>query len=107
MVHILDSILANGCDASETLAPSSVGGNVDDPSLIRKVFGGKLALIGGMDQFNVLTAGSPDEIRVEVHRLFDDFGPDGGYIMSAADHFYETPPESLRAYAAAARECTY
>lgn len=107
MVHIVDSILANGCDASETLSPPSVGGNVDDPSIIREAFGGKLALIGGLDQFNILTTGTPEQIRTEVFRLFEGFGREGGYILSAADHFYETPVENLRVYAAAAAECRY
>jgi uroporphyrinogen decarboxylase len=107
MIHILDSILANACDASETLSPSSVGGNVDDPQVVREAFGGRLALIGGMDQFNVLTNGTPEEIRAEVRRLFEGFGPDGSYILSAADHFYDTPVENLRVYARAAAECRY
>ena len=107
MMGILDHIRANGTDASETLAPPSVGGNIKDPSLVRKAYGGEVALIGGMDQFNVLTSGTPETIRREVERLFEGFGPDGGYIMAGSDHFFETPVENLRAYAAAARECRY
>ena len=29
------------------------------------------------------------------------------YILSCADHFFETPVESIEAYAEAARECVY
>jgi hypothetical protein len=64
-------------------------------------------MIGGMDQFNVLTSGTPEQIRAEVIRLFEGFGRDGGYILSASDHFFDVPVENLQAYAAAARECTY
>jgi uroporphyrinogen-III decarboxylase len=60
-----------------------------------------------MDQFNVLTTGTPERIRPEVRRLFEGFGADGGYILSASDHFFETPPENLKVYAEAARECEY
>jgi len=107
MMNILDQILENGCDASETLSPPGVGGNIEDPAAVRRVFGGKIAMIGGMDQYNVLTAGTPEEVRCEVHRLFEGFGQDGGYICCASDHFFDAPVENLRAMAEAARECTY
>ena len=52
MMHILDLIVANGTDASETLAPPGVGGNITDPAAVRAVFGGKLAMIGGNPAVN-------------------------------------------------------
>lgn len=107
MMFILDQILENGTDASETLSPPGMGGNITKPEKVREAFGGRIAMIGGMDQFNVLTSGTPDRIRAEVRRLFEGFGRDGGYIMSASDHFFDTPPENLRVFAQAARECTY
>jgi len=107
MMNILDLIVANGTDASETLSPCGTGGNITEPQKVRKVFSGKTAMIGGMDQFNILTTGTKQQIRDEVKRLFEGFGPDGGYIMSASDHFFETPVENLKAYADAARECVY
>jgi uroporphyrinogen decarboxylase len=107
MMRILDLIVANETDASETLAPPGVGGNIKEPARVREAFDGRLAMIGGLDQHHVLTTGSTDQIRAEVRRLFEGFGPDGGYICSASDHFFETPPENLRVFAAAARECIY
>jgi uroporphyrinogen decarboxylase len=107
MMHILDLIAANGADASETLAPPGVGGNITDPEKVRAVFSGRLAMIGGMDQFNILTSASAEEIRRETHRLFEGFGKSGGYICSASDHFFDTPVDNLKAFAAAAKECAY
>jgi uroporphyrinogen decarboxylase len=107
MMHILDLIVENGTDASETLAPPGVGGNITNPEKVRRVFAGKVAMIGGLDQFNILTAGGQAEIQAEVRRLFDGFGRDGGYVCSASDHFFDTPVENLRAFAAAGRECVY
>ncbi|MCX5656337.1 MAG: hypothetical protein NTY65_17000 [Planctomycetota bacterium] len=107
MMHILDLIIKNETDASETLSPPGVGGNITEPREVRKAFAGKVAMIGGMDQSNILTSGNREIIRKEVHRLFDGFGKDGGYILSASDHFFDTPPANLRAMAEAARECTY
>jgi hypothetical protein len=107
MMHILDLILDNHADASETLAPPGVGGNITEPEKVRAVFGGKVAMIGGMDQFNILTSGTQETIRQETHRLFEGFGNRGGYICSASDHFFETSVENLKAFAEAARECIY
>jgi len=107
MMHILDLIAANETDASETLSPPGTGGNITAPSKVRAAYAGRVAMIGGMDQFNVLTRGSARDIRNEVLRLFEGFGKDGGYILSASDHFFDVPPENLRAYARAAAECTY
>jgi hypothetical protein len=103
---IEELIVANGCDASETLAPKSIGGN-QEPWEFKEKIAGRLALIGGLDQFNVLTTGTKGEIRAMVFKLFEKVGGQGGYILSASDHFFDTPPENLRVYAEAARECRY
>jgi len=107
MMHILDLIVQNETDASETLTPPGTGGNITEPHKVRQVFSGKVAMIGGMDQFNILTDGAKEHIRAEVHRLFEGFGKDGGYILSTSDHFFDTPVENLKAYADAAKECAY
>ena len=39
-----------------------------------------------------------------VRKAYDAVGDDGGYLLSCCDHIFETPPENLRIYAAAARE---
>jgi uroporphyrinogen-III decarboxylase len=103
---IEEMIAANGADASETLAPMSIGGNQEPWELKRKL-GQRLALIGGLDQHNTLTVGSREDIRRAVRRLFDSVGYEGGYICSASDHFFETPVENLAVFAEAARECRY
>ena len=103
---IEEHIVANGCDASETLAPTTIGGN-QEPWDFKAKIGRRLALIGGLDQFNVLTEGSPEIIRDMVFRLFEKVGFEGGYILSCCDHFFETPPQNLRVYAEAARACVY
>ena len=107
MMHILDLIVENETDASETLTPPGCGGNITEPAKVRDAFAGRVAMIGGMDQFNVLTSGTAQQIRAEVRRLFEGFGRDGGYVMSASDHFFDTPAENLRTFAEAAKECVY
>jgi uroporphyrinogen-III decarboxylase len=103
---IEEMIVTNGCDACETLPPTSVGGN-QEPWDFRAKVGNRISLIGGVDQHNVVTEGTDERIRDTVHRLFETVGRDGGYICSLSDHFFETPPKKLRVYADAARECVY
>lgn len=103
---IEEAIIENGCDASETLAPISIGGNQEPWDFKTKV-GNRIALIGGVDQFNVLTSGSPQTIRAKVRELFEKVGYDGGYICSLTDHFFETDPENIRIYAETAHDCVY
>jgi hypothetical protein len=69
--------------------------------------GARIALIGGVDQHNTLTTGSPEDIRNKVFELFEKVGVDGGYVCSASDHFFDTPVENLKVFAAAAKECAY
>ena len=83
----------------------SIGGNQEPWEFAAKV-AGRVALIGGVDQFSVLDS-SPALIRETVHRLFETVGKDGGYICSLSDHFFDTAPEKLEAFARAARECVY
>lgn len=101
-----EHIVNNKADASETLAPISIGSN-QDPWDFKKKVGNRIALIGGMDQFNVLSEGDDHKIQNQVELLFEKVGYEGGYILSCADHFFETPVEKLDIYARAARNCKY
>lgn len=108
MKHILDVLALNGADASETLSPEAMGGNLTDEDypVVKQRLGSTMALIGGIDQFHVLPADDAT-IRQEVFKKFSTLGRDGGYIMSACDHFFELEPDRLRFYAACAAECRY
>jgi uroporphyrinogen-III decarboxylase len=103
---IEELIIQNGANASETLAPPSIGGN-QEPWEVKKKMGDRIALIGGMDQHSVLTEGSLADIEAQVRLLFEKVGYNGGYVLSCADHFFETPLDHLAAYARAALECEY
>lgn len=109
MMAILNSIPRNGCDASETLSPPGVGGdiNTNDRDLVKRALGSKVSLIGGLDQHGILTQGSPAQVEAEVTALFSTFGKGGGYICSACDHFFDAPVENLRALAQWGTHCRY
>lgn len=109
MMSILDKIPLNGTDASETLSPPGVGGDIrkEDRARVKEVLGSKVSLIGGIDQLRLLEQGTPEEIEADVRHCFETFGANGGYICSASDHFFNAPIENLKALAAAGRDCTY
>jgi len=106
MMPLLELIVANRCDAMETLTPPEMGGDVRLAEAKERV-GDQVCLIGGFDQFHGLRDGTPEIIREMVHRCFREAGPEGGYIMATSDHFFHASEENLRAYADAARECVY
>lgn len=105
-LDIEEDIVETGADVSETLAPPSVGGN-QEPWEFKQKVGNRIALIGGLDQYNILTSGSETTIRDKVFELFDKVGKNGGYICSTSDHFFETPADHLVSFAKAAQECVY
>jgi uroporphyrinogen decarboxylase len=102
---IEDLIVQNNTDVSETLAPVSVGGNQEPWEFAEKI-AGRIAMIGGIDQFNTLE-GSDEGIRAMVRKLFQTAGNRGGYVCSASDHFFETPVAKLKVFADAAKQCVY
>jgi len=106
MMDILEDITANNCDAAETLSPPEVGGDARPEELKRRI-GTRVALIGGVNQHQILTQGTPEEVREHVRDCFESYGRGGAYICSPSDHFFETPCENLQAYADAAKECVY
>jgi uroporphyrinogen decarboxylase len=106
MMHILDQIKALGADGSETLTPAAMGGNAQLDQ-IKKTLGGTMFLVGGFDQFHGFVACPPERTRDMVLDCFRKAGPGGGYLLCPSDHFFDADPQNIRAYAEAARECTY
>ncbi len=110
MSKITHLIRQNHCDASETLSPGGVGGDIDSNAIATQVYEDlhpHVGLIGGMDQANILEKGSKAMIEAEVGRLFGLYGKDGGYIMIACDHFFAVPPENIVHFAQTARRFGY
>jgi len=110
MLAILGRVPANGCDASETLSPPGVGGDIatrDHRVMVKRTLGTEVALIGGIDQGRLEHPQPAEAIREEVVACFETFGTGGGYICSASDHFFHAPVENLKALAAAAADCRY
>lgn len=106
MMPFLERIADMNPDAMETFTPSAMGGDARMAEAKRRI-GRRVCLIGGFDQFNDFVGCDPAQTRAAVRRLFEEAGPDGGYILAPSDHFFEAEPGLLDAFAQEARDCRY
>ena len=73
-------------------------------------FGDKMTFYGSIDLINVLSKGSPDDVRNEVLNNFRVLGKNGGFIVGPG-HTYIQPDVPLEniliMYETAYNECRY
>jgi len=61
-----------------------------DPESIARDFGGRILFYGGVDVQQLLSFGTPEQVRGEVHRNLRAFADCGGYIVSNSHHCVDT-----------------
>ncbi len=106
LMPMLESAAAMGPDAIETFTPAGMGGDAD-LAKARTILAGKVAMVGGFDQFHYFTGCDEQTTRAEVRRCFREAGAAGGYILCPSDHFFDADPELIQAFAAEAATCLY
>lgn len=95
VASLLGDFVELGVDA---LNPVQVSAAKMDTAKLKRDFGNRLAFWGGVDTQQVLPRGSPEEVRVEVHRRIRDLAPGGGYVLCAVHNIQrEVPPENVNA----------
>ncbi len=103
MGQFLDLYVDAGIDCLMTLAPPPLGDA--DPDHVKRSYGGRVALMGGIDAVNEVYLSNPADIRQMVKRRLDVYKPGGGYILDGSNSLvYETPLENVIALAAAGVE---
>lgn len=96
---IIDEMIEIGLDVLNPLQPAAI-----DPLMVKKKFGNRIALFGGLDVQNILPFGKPDDVKAEVKRLIEGCAKGGGYILSPAHHIQsDTSLENIEAFYEAAR----
>ena len=70
-----------GLDIIESLQPRATG---MEPEKLKKEFGGKIVLWGGLDEQFILPFGTQEEVDAEVKRIIEIYAPGGGYVFSPA-----------------------
>jgi hypothetical protein len=106
MMNILELIKATGADGCETLTPPEMGGNAQ-LELIKKKLGKTMFLQGGFDQLHGFLNCTVRNTKKMVNNCFEKAGKGGGYIICPSDHFFDANIENVKAFAEAAKECTY
>ena len=100
--QLIPRFIAAGMDALQTIQPQAVGMN---PYELKAEFAGRLVLHGAVDVQGWLQRATPAEIRAEVHRLMDEVGRGGGYLLAPSHHIQpDTPLENVLALYAAVAE---
>ena len=98
----------HSCGAARPLYPKFIEVGVDimnpvqtsatgmDPAEIKKEFGKELAFSGAIDVQQILPHVSPEEVKIEVKRVLDAMGKDGGFFPGPAHNIQlGTPPENV------------
>ena len=76
-----------------------------DPADMKRAYGGRLCLHGGVDQINALVYGAPEKVRQEVALRMRQMKPGGGYICGASQVLTDQIPlENIVAFLETAKE---
>ena len=87
--------IALGMDCIQTIQPRAAG---MDPYGLKADFGDRICLHGAVDVQGWLQRSSPAAIRGEVHRLMDEVGRGGGYILAPSHNLQpDTPIDNVLA----------
>jgi len=103
MRDIIPLAVEAGVDVLSGLQPPDVGDVVLKD--VKAQYGGKVALLGGLDPCYTFDLGTPETVRAAVRQAIADAGAGGGYILGTGEAIDpQTPAESIAAAVEAARE---
>ena len=92
VADIMPDIIEIGLDVLESCQPEAAGMN---PYELKRRWGDKLTLWGGLGSQSTIPFGTPRQIHDEVARLCREMGSGGGYILAPAKSLQpETPTEN-------------
>jgi uroporphyrinogen decarboxylase len=90
----------------EVLNPVQVGAANMDSAKLKQEFGKDLSFWGGgADPVEVMSNGTPKNVKAEVKRRITDFAPGGGFVFASIHNIQaDVPPENVVAFFEAAHE---
>jgi uroporphyrinogen decarboxylase len=95
---IIDEMIEIGLDVLNPLQPAAI-----KPFEVKKKYGNRLALFGGLDVQWTMPFGTADDVRNDVRKLIAECGKGGGYILTPAHHIQsDTSIENILAFYEAA-----
>jgi Uroporphyrinogen decarboxylase (URO-D) len=91
VLEFLPDMVDAGLSCIQALEPAS-GINLAD---VKAKYGGKLALMGGMDSSRILNFGTAQEIQEHVKWSIESAAPGGGYFAGPSHDILDVPWENL------------
>ena len=100
--RLMDQFIEVGIDIQNPIQP---GAFEMEPERLKAAYGDRLTFWGGIDEQQLLTHGTPEQVRAEVQRILSILWVDGGYVLSPSHNLQvDVPPENVVAMYEAARE---
>ncbi|HRR36403.1 MAG TPA: uroporphyrinogen decarboxylase family protein, partial [Clostridia bacterium] len=99
--RLLPAIIDMGVDILNPIQP----GTADmEPEKLKGEFGDKLVFWGGIDEQNLLSKATVEEVKKEVRRVSDILSENGGYILASSHNVQpDVPVENIDAMLTAFR----
>ncbi|MFC1718500.1 uroporphyrinogen decarboxylase family protein [Candidatus Poribacteria bacterium] len=92
VAEIMPDIVEIDLDILENLQPETAG---MDPYELKRKYGNKITLWGGLGSQSIIPFGTPEGLRTEIRKLCTEMGRGGGYILSTTKGvMHDTPPEN-------------
>jgi len=90
---LIPRFIGIGMDALQTIQPQAEGMS---PYSLKREFAGRIVLHGGVDVQGWLQRATVDQVRREIHRLMDEVGQGGGYILAPCHNIQpDTPVQNV------------
>ena len=98
---ILPDLIEIGLDVFNPVQPNVPG---HEPHELKARFGSELSFWGAIDQQQLLSKGTPEEIEADVQAMIEALGPGGGYMVAPAHILQgDTPLQNVEAMIEAVR----
>lgn len=103
VMNLVESYKQLGVRVVEPFSPHPLGDA--DLAKVKQIVGNDYVILSGIDQVNVLQAGTIDQVKRVTEETMRTGKPGGGFIMQSVDFLeYGTPVENVAAYVETALE---
>lgn len=86
---LIPRFLKTGMDCLQTIQPQAAG---MDPYGLKRDFGDRISFHGAVDVQGWLQRSTPEAVKAEVHRLMEEVGRGGGYILAPCHNLQPDTP---------------
>jgi len=90
--EIFPDFVEIGIDGVQSLQPK-----LNDLPALKQKYGEKIALLGTIDDTDLLVNGTPDQVRAEVRKSVEVLGKNGGLIAGGTNFLLDTTIENVQA----------